>query len=160
MNRTVARLLGLIPYVGLICFVVAGIIGFIVGGTDGWQQMLLANALLFLVGVQGFIYAAGHLFFPDPIAESIGWAKGSPFQWEVGMANLSYGVLGCWASTQDKGWWLAAVVAFAIFYLGAAIGHVRDLVTNKNHARGNTGGVLVVDVLIPVLVIVLYAIAV
>ena len=156
MNRTVVRLLGLIPFIGVIAFVVASVIDFVAGGTAGWQQMLLANGLLYLVGIQGFIYATGHMFFSDPVAESIGWPKDSPFQWEVGLANLSYGVLGVLASGRTMDWALATVVAFSIFYLGAAVGHVKDIVTKKNYAAGNAGGVLIVDVLIPVLLIVLY----
>lgn len=159
MNRTIGRLLGIIPFIGLIAFTIASVVGIATGGTDGWQQLLLANGLLYLVGIQGFIYASGHMFFPDPVADSIGWPKGSPFQWEVGLANLSYGVLGVFASTRGSDWALATVVAFSIFYLGAAIGHVKDIVAKKNYASGNAGGVLVVDVLIPVLLIALYALA-
>lgn len=159
MNAVVTRALGLVPFVGLLLFVISSGLYLLVSGTDGWQQAFLANGLLYLVGIQGFVYGSGHLFFPDPIAESIGWPKGSPFQWEVGLANLSYGVLGAWASGQDQSWWLATVVAFSIFYLGAAIGHVKDIIAKKNYASGNAGGVLVVDVLIPVLLIVLYVLA-
>ena len=50
-------------------------------------------------------------------------------------------------------------MAFSIFYIGAAVGHVKDIVTKKNYASGNAGGVLVVDVLIPVLLIGLYVMA-
>ena len=39
------------------------------------------------------------------------------------------------------------------------MGHVKAIITKKNYASGNAGGVLVVDVLIPVLLIVLYAMA-
>jgi hypothetical protein len=31
----------------------------------------------------------------------------------------------------------------SIFYLGAAVGHVKDITTKKNYASGNAGGVLV-----------------
>jgi len=41
-------------------------------------------------GISGFF---GHVFTPDAVAESIGWAKGSPFQQEVGFANRALGVL-------------------------------------------------------------------
>lgn len=159
MNAAVTRMLAVVPFVGLIGFVVASGIHVATAGTDGWAQALLANGLRYLVGVQGFVYAGGHLFTPDPVADAIGWPKGSPFQWEVGLANLSYGVLGVWAGNYGQDWALATVVAFSIFYLGAAVGHVKDLVLHKNHASGNAGGVLVVDVLIPVLLIVLYLLA-
>lgn len=47
-----------------------------------------------LIGINGIVAASGHLFFPKPVAASIGWAEGGPFQWEVGMANLGLGVAG------------------------------------------------------------------
>ncbi|MES0361085.1 MAG: DUF6790 family protein, partial [Anaerolineales bacterium] len=41
-------------------------------------------------GIGGFF---GHLFLSDQVAESIGWSIGSPFQLEMGFANLALGVL-------------------------------------------------------------------
>jgi hypothetical protein len=35
----------------------------------------------------------GHYFLSDPVAESIGWPTGNPFQLEVGFANLAVGIL-------------------------------------------------------------------
>ena len=117
---------------------------------------MLENGLLWLVGVQGFVFASGHLFFADRVADSIGWPRGNPFQLEVGLANLSLGVLGVFASSFDRDWWLATVVAFSVFYIGAAIGHVREAVTQHNLSPGNVGGVLLFDLAAPVLLIVLY----
>jgi len=42
-------------------------------------------------GIGGFI---GHLFLADIVAESIGWPTGSPFQREMGVANVALGALG------------------------------------------------------------------
>jgi hypothetical protein len=42
-------------------------------------------------GIGGFF---GHVFISDPVAESIGWPTGNPFQLEVGVANLAVGILG------------------------------------------------------------------
>ena len=50
------------------------------------------------MGIAGFWSIFGgfvkHTFFADEVAASIGWAAGSPFQLEVGFANLAIGVLG------------------------------------------------------------------
>src|SRR6476659_8155319 len=35
----------------------------------------------------------------DDVARSIGWPPGSPFQWEVGVADLGWGVLGVLSPT-------------------------------------------------------------
>ena len=72
---------------------VAEVVQFAQHGSDGWERALLRNALVFLVGVPGIVGFSGHVFNADQVAESIGWPKGNPFQYEVGIANLSYGVL-------------------------------------------------------------------
>jgi hypothetical protein len=96
-----------------------------------------------------------HLFMPAPTAASIGWAT-SPFQWEVGLANLAYGVLGVTASSFDRDYTLAAIISFSIYLLGAAAGHVPSMIRDYNFAPGKTGYVFWFDILAPVLLIVLY----
>jgi hypothetical protein len=46
---------------------------------------------------------------------------------------------------------LAAVVGPAFFLLGAAAGHIREIVVSHNFAPGNAGVMLYMDVLIPVI---------
>ena len=155
-NRSLSRLAALTQYVGLIGFSVATIVQFLSHGDADWERRMLENGLLWLVGVQGFVFASGHLFVADRVADSIGWPRGSPFQFEVGLANLALGVLGVFAQGHDRDWWLATIVAFSVFYLGAAIGHVREAVTQRNFAPGNFGAVLVFDVAAPALLIIIY----
>src|SRR5690606_17186281 len=72
---------------------------------------------LFLVGVggsglSGFI---AHFFISDPVARSIGWEPGSPFQLEVGFANLAIGLLGAVAAERRDGFREATVLAVTVF---------------------------------------------
>ncbi len=153
----VLRLLGMTTYVGLVGFVVVEIVQLATSGWSGFAEASLLNALVWLAGVNSFIVGCGHLAFPDPIAESIGWPKGNPFQWEVGLAGVLIGVLGVLAGSGfDRQFQLAAVLAFAIFYLGAALGHVVQIVRQGNREAGNAGFILWYDVLAPLLVIGLY----
>ena len=62
------------------------------GGPGGWVDQLLTNALVIGLGCQLLGFAVGHLFKADAIAEHIGWKKGSPFQLEVGIADLTIGI--------------------------------------------------------------------
>jgi hypothetical protein len=156
VNRALPRLGALTQYVGLIGFAIATIVQFLSHGDADWQHRLLENGLLWLVGVQGFVFASGHLFFPDMVADSIGWPRGNPFQFEVGLANIAFGVLGVFATSSGTDWWLAAIVAFSVFYLGAAIGHIRQAIKERNLSPGNFGAVLVFDVAAPALLIMLY----
>ncbi|MGH3803068.1 MAG: DUF6790 family protein [Pseudonocardiaceae bacterium] len=149
------RLMGLTAYVGLVGFAVAELVQVIQYGSTGLLDASLLNALVWLAGVNSIIIGSGHVTFPDPIAKSIGWAR-SPFQWEVGLASLGIGVLGVLAPSFDRDFQLAAVIAFAIFYLGAAVGHVREMVTERNFEPGNAGFIFYYDILAPLLVIALY----
>jgi hypothetical protein len=158
VKGTLERLLALTQYLGLIGFSVATIVQFLSHGDAEWERRMLENGLLWLVGVQGFVFASGHLFFADRVADSIGWPRGNPFQYEVGLANLAWGVLGAFAAGHDRDWWLATLVAFAVFYFGAAIGHVREAVNERNFAPGNIGGALVFDVAAPALLLILYVV--
>jgi hypothetical protein len=155
-HRPAALLRSLVPLAGLICFVVATAVQLGLHGGDDWERLTLESALLWLVGVQGLLIASGHLFAPDRVAESIGWPKGNPFQFEVGLASVSYGILGVLAYRFGHEWWLATIVAYSIFYVVAAVGHVRELVVRGNRSPGNAGPVLVLDVGVPLLLIVLY----
>lgn len=152
----VLRLLSLTSYVGLTGFVVAEIVQFVQHGTQGLLDATFLNALVWAVGVNAFIVGCGHIFVPGPVAEAIGWAPGSPFQYEVGLANLGIGVLGAFAPSFDRGFQLAAVIAFSVFYFGAALGHIREMVTSHNFAPGNAGFIFWFDLLAPPAVITLY----
>lgn len=149
------RLLSLAPFAGLIAFAIAVLVQLSQHGTTDWEPNLLVTSITYLVGVNGFVLGSGHLLFPDPIARSIGWQK-SPFQWEVGLASISYGVLGVMAGSFGQAWWLAAILAFSVFYLGAAAGHVREMVTEKNFSPGNAGFIFYYDIIVPIYLICLY----
>lgn len=95
---------------------------------------------LFIVGVAGsgiggFI---AHVFISDEISELIGWPTGSPFQLEVGFANLAIGVLGAIAAERRDGFREATVVAITVFSFGAIYVHVLDIRETGNLAPGNT----------------------
>jgi hypothetical protein len=124
-------------------------------GVDDWKVTALEVGLVWLVGVNGIITGTGHMFMPAPIAASIGWPA-SRFQWEVGLADLSYGVAGVMAPGFDRGFWLATIVVFSIFMLGAAVGHVRSMVAERNFSPGNAGYIFWYDIGAPILLIVLY----
>ncbi|WP_439029610.1 DUF6790 family protein [Gordonia terrae] len=158
MLDTVLRLaIRLVPFVGLVGTVITtGIDALTPGGDLG--RDLLENSVLWMIGVQGWMTGCGHMFFGEPIAESIGWPAKTPWQWEVGLASLATGVLGVIASGFGDEFTLATIIAFAVFYLGAAVGHVREMVTRRNFEPGNAGPIFVFDVLVPVYLIVLFAV--
>lgn len=150
--RTAIRL---VPFVGVVGTIITTIVDASTPGGDLGRD-LLENSVLWMIGVQGWMTGCGHMFFGEPIAESIGWPPKTPWQWEVGLASLATGVLGVIASGFGDEFTLATIIAFSVFYLGAAVGHVREMVTRRNFKAGNAGPIFFFDVLVPIYLIVLY----
>lgn len=107
--------------------------------------MILVN-----MGLAGLFAFAGHAFMADDVARRIGWRPGSPFQLEVAAANLAFGVLGVMAFRFRGDFRLAAAIGYAVFLIGAACVHVREIIIKGNVAEYNSGVFLVVgDILVP-----------
>jgi hypothetical protein len=74
----------------------------------------------------------------DSTARTIGYAQ-SMFQWEVGWADLAFGVLcvGCVLKRNRGSWLTAAVIGLSIYFYGDGIGHIMQIVSHNNHATDN-----------------------
>jgi hypothetical protein len=117
-------------------------------------ERFLSWILLLPIGVTGLWAGISHVFFPATAAAHIGWDV-SPFQFEVGMADLAVGVTACVAFWRDLNFKAAAVSAASIFLLGDAIGHIKQMLVAGNFAPGNAGLPFYMDVICPLLAIVL-----
>jgi hypothetical protein len=95
-----------------------------------------------------------HVFFPATAAKLIGWDV-SPFQLEVGMADLAIGATAATAFWRDLNFKAAAVIVASIFLLGDAVGHVKQMLIAGNFAPGNAGVPFCMDIICPVLAITL-----
>jgi hypothetical protein len=89
-----------------------------------------------------------HVFFPETAARHIGWET-SPFQTEVGMANLGFSALGFLAFRGGLGARAAAVVGSSCFLLGAAAGHIYQMAAAHNFEPGNAGVIFYTDLGLP-----------
>jgi hypothetical protein len=78
-----------------------------------------------------------HVFFPDYAAQSIGWPTGSPFQFEVGVHDGAWGVLGFLCIWIGGLFWLATGLGWSLFMLGATYGHIRETVLEGDYALYN-----------------------
>lgn len=142
----------------LISFIAAGI-HLLVSGKPRTRgrvvDILLVYSLVFQVGVIGFLFGLiPHVFFADRTAESIGWATGSPFQFEVGIHDGAWGVLGFLCIWFKGGFRVATGLGWAMFMLGAASGHVYQAVAHGDLAEYNFLMIFVdgfVAVLLPLL---------
>jgi disulfide bond formation protein DsbB len=121
-------------------------------------ERFLSWILLLPIGVTGLWAGVTHIFFPAVAASHIGWQT-SPFQFEVGMADLAVGVTACISFWRDLSFKAAAVCAASVFLLGDAIGHIHQMIAANNFAPGNAGLPFYMDIICPVLAIGLLMVA-
>ncbi|MEI6079038.1 MAG: DUF6790 family protein [bacterium] len=121
-------------------------------------RIFLFWIIFFNVGVAGFMSFYAHMFMAEKVALYIGWVPGSPFQYEVAVANLILGVLGVMCIWFGDEFWLATIIASVIFGWGAGYVHIKDIMLNHNYAPGNTGSPLYCDLIGPLALIILFAI--
>jgi hypothetical protein len=122
-------------------------------------EIVLLWLLVLLVGVGGVFTFIAHTVYADTTAASIGWPSGNPFQTEVAVANLSIGVLGILCYWFRDQFWLATVIANAVWLLGDAVVHVREIIVANNFAPNNAGPALYSDIAIPLITIAALVIA-
>ncbi|RDI43650.1 DUF6790 family protein [Nocardia mexicana] len=117
-----------------------------------WQRWWAVAAL----GCGSLWMTIAFLTAPDVMATAIGFTP-SPFQFEIAFANLGLAVLGfraasASATARER---ITIGLGAGMFLWGALIGHVYQWFAHGDHAPGNTGGVLVCDLLFPAVMIIL-----
>jgi uncharacterized membrane protein YqaE (UPF0057 family) len=101
-------------------------------------RVFLIYAFVFDVGCVGFVFGfVPHVFFADQAAKMIGWPAGNPFQFEVGLHDGGWGMLGFLCVAVGGGFWLATALGWSFFMFGAAFGHIRDIAVAGNYAPYN-----------------------
>ena len=114
----------------------------------------LLYLLVIYVGFMGILTAYAHVFRPIQTSASIGWST-SPYEYEVGMADLTTGVLGVLCLWLRGNFWLATAIANAVWLLGDAVGHIHQIAANNNHAANNSGIFLIAEILAPIVIFLL-----
>lgn len=149
-------ILGLLPFGGVIAFVIAEVVMLLTTGTDDFLRWTTMNAVIYLLGSAALGAAIAHIFFGPPIARSIGWQPG-PFQFEVGAANAAIGVSAIvMGAAFEPVTWLGPILVALVFLVLAGIGHIRDIVRKHNFAVNNAGPILFLDFLAPIATLVLW----
>jgi hypothetical protein len=140
-----------------ILFVASFVLAAIAKSPSYFPARLLGWMLLLSVGVESAWAGFFHIVFPHTAASSIGWDV-SPFQFEIGVADASIGIVAIvsfWRSLDFKG----AVGYISLFFAGVAVGHVREAVLAGNMSTNNFGLLLVITVIQVILLPVLYVLA-
>jgi hypothetical protein len=111
-------------------------------------EKLLAWHVFWSIGACYLLNFVFHGFFGQMAANFIGWSD-SPFQFEVATASLGFSLVGFVAAWGSRDFRIAAILGPAVFALGAAAGHVYQIVTAHNFAPGNAGLIFYSDIGIP-----------
>lgn len=112
-------------------------------------ELLLRNYLLYAIGICLIYNFVMHVFFAETAAQFIGW-ENSPFQYEVGYASLGFGVAAILAYRGPFRARLVAIMGPALFFWGAAGGHIYQIIKEGNFAPGNAGIMLWTDIFFPI----------
>jgi phosphate/sulfate permease len=145
---------GVLPLIGTILFVIVTTIQFANGAGEHWGPTLVANAVTYMIGWAGVGAGISHLFFGNKISRTIGFEK-SPYELEVGFADLSFGIVALMAANYSIEFSLAVILVSSIYRVGCGIGHIRSMITERNFAINNTL-ILFTNFVVPALLIVAY----
>ena len=119
-------------------------------GISSVAEAFFSYYLLFTIGINNLVNFVFHVFFGDIAAKFIGW-ENSPFQAEVGFASLGVGIAGVIAFKASLPFRFATLIPPSAFSLGAAGGHIYQMIVAHNFSPGNVGVVLPIDIVIPVI---------
>lgn len=108
---------------------------------------LLYYQLTITVSATGLWCFAGHVFKSEEVSRSIGWAA-SPFQKELGCAELGIGAAGICCIWFGRDFWLCTILVISPLLIGAAYFHLKEMIGKHNFKAGNAF-MIIPDLLIP-----------
>jgi len=146
--------LGILPFIGVILFIISTI-PMVFGHYEGdWQKDTLLNAIVYMIGYAGIGAGISHLFFGKTISRSIGFEK-DPYEFEVGFADLSFGIVAVLAPHFSPDYWFAIILVSSLYRIGCGIGHIKQIIQRKNFAINNTA-ILFIDFVVPAFLLTIY----
>ncbi|EKD73702.1 MAG: hypothetical protein ACD_45C00217G0018 [uncultured bacterium] len=153
MIKGIVWILGNFSFVMLVLAVVLTILQKIKNKKLSLWEILYRWIALFALGIMGIYGFIMHAFFPDISAATIGW-QNSPFQYEVAIANLGFGLIALLSFRAAYPFRLASVIGNACWLWGDAVGHIYQMISQHNFATGNAGTWFWTDVLVPLLAVI------
>jgi hypothetical protein len=133
---------------------VLGIIYYFINPDIGFVHAALLMHLSFTVGFFGIFNFVGHSLLSEKVAVRIGWVSNG-FQKELGYTSLGIGICGVLCLFYQDAFWLATIIPFSTFLIGAALLHIVEIIQSKNYNPGNTW-IILPDILTPATLIVLW----
>lgn len=120
------------------------------------KEIVRENVLFFWVGIMYTWASIFHIFIPKMGAKNIGWDI-SPFQKEVGYYDLLVGVGSLLVFTKYFQKFIDGIVyVVSGFSLFAGLNHLYEYIVLKNKSKFNSGLIMYMDLLLPVIMLVSY----
>jgi hypothetical protein len=123
---------------------------------NGMTRERALIAYLVATGISQIFSGFGHIFVPLLVAKQIGWKVAPQFQYEIGIANIAFGILLLLTYFYRKEFIISTIIATTIWGWGNSIGHIQSYLKDGNISPGNTGWALYLDILLPLISIFLY----
>ena len=140
MIALIAFILGNVP---VVLFVVAIIVAWVKVRRTGARGAEAANIfwaelVFYEVGIGYAWFGIFHAYGGPMTSKFIGWDP-SPFEFELGWAEIGIGLIGILSLWRGYEMRLAATLLFVIFSLAAAAQHIHFILCCANYSPGNAG---------------------
>lgn len=112
-----------------------------------FNELLLNYYLFISVGIQGIHSGLVEILSPDIVVFYTKWNY-SRFLLELGMANVSFGILGTLCFWCSDGWKKATACGYGLFLFMTGVGHLVNI-AQHGPSPGDLGGFLFSDLLVP-----------
>lgn len=146
--------MAVLPYAGIIFFLIESGSIWLDGQYLNFEKEILLAGITNMVGIAGVGAGISHIFFSKSTSKSIGFEP-NPYQLEVGFCDLSFGIVGLLAPYYSTDFWWAVILFSSLFRAGCGIGHILQIILEKNYKVNNTV-ILVVDFGVPFILISMY----
>ena len=133
--------------------IVLAILNRFINRTPSFYEILYRWVAFLALGITGIYSFVMHGFFPAFTAATIGWQT-SPFQFEIAVANLGFGIVAILSTRRNYEFRQAAIIANTIWLWGDAVGHAHQMSIAQNYSSGNAGTWFCMDILIPLVTII------
>lgn len=107
------------------------------------------------IGIQGIASGVMQTFFSESVIQYVHWPF-SPFMLELGLANISYGILGILSPWMSKGWKTATATGYALFLFFTGMRHALEIL-QQGINPGNSGAFAYVDYIMSCIFFILLA---
>jgi uncharacterized protein DUF6790 len=151
IQNVIGFVLGNLP---AILFMAAFVLAAITRSPNYFPARLL-GWLLLSVGIAYTWAGFFHIAFPRMAASSIGWQV-SPFQFEIGVADVSIGIVAIVSFCRSLDFKGPVVGYLSLFSIGVAYGHFREAIYEGDYSKNNFGILLVITLVHATLLPVLY----